>query len=167
MRARPTVNSSLGAITLVNPEALPPGTTAQNLPQCAPGALSPGCINYDPYTVNLSGSQNPYSPEWTFNAGVEYAIAVGAAGRLTPRSNYSYTGPQWTTLFQAPLDYLPSQGLWSGSLTYERQEWRVQAYGLNLANKVYVSGQFAPGTNPDNEFLGNPRQYGIRVYRSF
>jgi outer membrane receptor protein involved in Fe transport len=65
------------------------------------------------------------------------------------------------------LDYLPSQGLWSGSLTYERQEWRVQAYGLNLANKVYVSGQFAPGTNPDNEFLGNPRQYGIRVYRSF
>ena len=30
------VNSSLGAITLVNTEALPPGTTAQNLPQCAP-----------------------------------------------------------------------------------------------------------------------------------
>jgi iron complex outermembrane receptor protein len=161
------VNSRLGAISLVNTAALPPGTTAQNLPQCAPGALPPGCFNYNPYTVNLSGSQNPYSPEWTFNAGVEYAIPVGAAGRLTPRINYSYIGHQWTTLFESPSDHLPSQGLWSGSLTYERQKWRVQAYGLNLANKVYVSGQFAPGTNPDEEFLGNPRQYGIRVYRSF
>ena len=63
--------------------------------------------------------------------------------------------------------YLPSQGLLSARVTYEHGEWRVQAYDLNLANKVYVSGQSAPGTNPDNEFLGNPRQYRLRVYRSF
>jgi hypothetical protein len=25
----------------------------------------------------------------------------------------------------------------------------------------------AAGTNPDNEFFGNPRQYGIRITRSF
>ena len=161
------VNSRLGAISLVNTEALPPGTTAQGLPQCAPGAMPPGCFNYNPYIVNLAGSENPFSPQWTFNAGVEYDMPVGS-GTLTPRINYSYIGHQWTTLFEQPItDYLSPQGLWSGSVTYEYKEWRVQAYGLNLANKVYVTGQTAYGQNPNNEFFGNPRQYGMRVFRSF
>jgi iron complex outermembrane receptor protein len=162
------VNSRLGAISLVNTEALPPGTAAQGLPQCAPGATPPGCFDYNPYIVNLSGSQNPFSPEWTFNAGLEYEMPIAASTTLTPRINYSYVGHQWTTLFEEPAtDYLGSQGLWSASLTYQHKEWRVQAYGLNLANKVYVTGQTSPGTNPNNEFFGNPRQYGLRAYRSF
>jgi iron complex outermembrane recepter protein len=162
------VNSRLGAISLVNTEALPPGTAAQGLPQCAPGATPPGCFDYNPYIVNLSGSQNPFSPEWTFNTGLEYEMPIAASTTLTPRINYSYIGHQWTTLFEEPAtDYLGSQGLWSGSLTYQHKEWRVQAYGLNLANKVYVTGQTSPGTNPNNEFFGNPRQYGLRAYRSF
>jgi iron complex outermembrane recepter protein len=160
------VNSRLGAISLINTEALPPG--AGSVPQCVGGALPPACFNYLPYTVNLSGDQNPYSPEWTFNAGAEYAFSVGDAGTLTPRINYSYIGHQWTTLFEDPVsDYLPSQGLWSGSITYERKAWRVQAYGLNLANKVYVTGQLAAGTNTNQEFYGNPRQYGVRLSYRF
>jgi iron complex outermembrane recepter protein len=162
------VNSRLGAISLVNTEALPPGVAAQDLPQCAVGATPPGCFNYNPYIVNLAGEQNPYSPEWTFNAGVQYGIVMGSGSTLTPRVNYSYIGHQWTTLFEQPMtDYLSAYGLWSGSLTYERQAWRIQAYGLNLANKLYVSGQFAAGGNPDEEFFGNPRQYGIRIGRTF
>jgi hypothetical protein len=43
--------------------------------------------------------------------------------------------------------------------------WSVQAYGLSLADKLYVTGQTAPGGNPDTEFLGNPRQFGIRISR--
>ena len=162
------VNSRLGAINLVNTEALPPGVTAQGLPQCTAAVVTAGCFNYVPYVVNLSGSQNPYSPTWTFNAGVQYAMAIGDVGTLTPRVNYSYVGSQWTTLFEVPVtDYLPSYGLWNATLTYAFGKWTVQAYGLNLANKTYVSGQAAPGTNPDNEFFGNPRQYGIRITRSF
>jgi iron complex outermembrane receptor protein len=161
------VNSRLGALTLVNTEALPPGIAGAGLPQCPIGVVSPGCFDYAPYTINLSGSQNPYSPQWTFNAGMQYAIPIRSA-TLTPRLNYSYVGAQWTTLFELPsLDYLHSQGLWSGSVTYERKEWRIQVYGLNLANKTYVTGQSNSGNNPDNEFLGNPRQYGVRVSRSF
>jgi iron complex outermembrane receptor protein len=142
--------------------------TAQALPQCASVSVTAGCFNYDPYLVSLNGDQNPYSPEWTFNAGLQYAIAVGQSGILTPRVNYSYLGSQWTTLFEKPVtDYLPSYGLWNASITYSLGRWSIQAYGLNLANKVYVTGQLAAGTNPDNEFLGNPRQYGIRITRSF
>ena len=162
------VNSRLGAIRLVDTESLPPGVTSQDLPQCASVSVTVGCFNYNPYVVNLSGDQNPYSPEWTFNAGLQYAMAVGHSGVLTPRVNYSYLGSQWTTLFEKPVtDYLPAYGLWNASVTYSLGRWSIQAYGLNLADKVYVTGQLAAGTNPDNEFLGNPRQYGIRVTRSF
>jgi iron complex outermembrane receptor protein len=158
------VNSRLGAITLVNTETLPPGT---NVPQCADGTVPPACFNYQPYTVNLSGDQNPFSPQWTFNAGAQYGLAIGDSGTLTPRLNYSYIGAQWTTLFEAPEDYLHSQGLWSGSVTYDRKAWRVQLYGLNLANRVYIAGQSAAGSNPDNEFIGNPRQFGLRLSYHF
>ncbi len=162
------VNSRLGAVSLVNTEALPPGVTEEGLPQCALGVVSAGCFNYAPYTANLSGAQNPYSPEWTFNAGVQYTFPVGQSGTLTPRINYSYVGSQWTTLFEEPVtDYLPSFGLWNATVTYELGQWRIQAYGLNLADKVYVTGQLAAGTNPDNEFLGNPRQFGLRIMRTF
>jgi iron complex outermembrane receptor protein len=87
---------------------------------------------------------------------------------LTPRLNYSYVGAQWSTLFELPAtDYLRSFGLWNANLTYEKGDWRVQLYGQNLTNKLYVTGQSAAGSNPDNEFLGNPRQYGVRISRSF
>ncbi len=162
------VNSRLGAVRLVNTEALPPGVTEEGLPQCALGMTPPGCFYYGPYTANLSGAQNPYSPEWTFNAGVQYAFLVGQSSTLTPRINYSYVGSQWTTLFEEPVtDYLPSFGLWNATVTYELGQWKIQAYGLNLADKVYVTGQLAAGTNPDNEFLGNPRQFGLRIMRTF
>ncbi len=162
------VNSRLGAVSLVNTEALPPGVTEEGLPQCALGVISAGCFNYTPYTVNLSGAQNPYSPEWTFNAGLQYTYPVGPSGTLTPRINYSYVGSQWTTLFEEPVtDYLPSFGLWNATVTYELGQWKIQAYGLNLADKVYITGQLAAGTNPDNEFLGNPRQFGLRIMRTF
>ena len=127
-----------------------------------------GCFDYTPYMVDLSGDQNPYSPEWTFNAGMQYAIPVGQSGSLTPRVNYSYVGSQWTTLFESPVtDYLHSYGLWNASVTYDVKQWSIQAYGLNLANKLHVTGQLAAGSNPDNEFLGNPRQFGIRISRKF
>lgn len=162
------VNSRLGAITLVDTEALPPGIGSAGLPQCAPGAISTTCYDYAPYIVDLSGTRNPYSPEWTFNAGVQYALPVGQSGTLTPRLNYSYVGSQWTTLFEAPVtDYLRSFGLWSATVTYDLDDWSIQAYGLNLADKVYVSGQNGAGTNQIDEFLGDPRQFGIRISRRF
>ncbi|EQD67022.1 TonB-dependent receptor, partial [mine drainage metagenome] len=78
------VNSRLGAISLVDTESLPPGVTAQALPQCASVSVTVGCFNYNPYVVSLDGDQNPYSPEWTFNAGLQYAMSVGNSGILTP-----------------------------------------------------------------------------------
>jgi iron complex outermembrane receptor protein len=156
------VDSSIGAVTLINNRALPPGATLG--PQCGPGVPSnpPICFDYRPYFVSVEGRPNAYAPRWTYNFGVEYNLDVGHGGTLTPRIDYSYQGSQWTTLLQNATDFLPSHGLWNAKLTYAQGRYRLTGYVTNLANKTYVSGQFI-----NNEFLGAPRQFGVRASYAF
>jgi iron complex outermembrane receptor protein len=95
---------------------------------------------------------------------MEYRIGLGANVALIPRINYAYVGSQWTSLSYSRLtDFLPSRGLLSTLVTLQLpHDWYVAAYGNNLANKTYVSGQFG-----NTEFFGAPRQYGVRVGTRF
>ena len=53
--------------------------------------------------------------------------------------------------------------LLSGMITLRTESGiKVEAYGTNLTNRKYVSGQF--GTN---EFYGAPREYGLRLGMDF
>jgi len=156
------VDSRLGSITLVNTRRLPPGTLGR---QCAPGVASnpPTCFDYGPFLQTNSGGQNLLSPKWTYNAGVQYAVRMGGDATLTPRLNYAYVGSQFTTLFYNPVtDRLSGRGLMSALLTYRLGDYQIEAYGTNLTNKDYVSGQTG-----NNEFYGAPRQYGVRASLNF
>lgn len=154
------VDSNIGAVTLVNTRLLPGGGASNLGQQCAPGVPSnpPVCFDYSPYFVSVQGRSNPYAPRWTYNFGVEYNFDVGHGGTLTPRVDYSYQGDQYTTLLQNPTDYLPSHGIWNATLTYAHGDYSLTGYVTNLANKTYVSGQFL-----NAEFLGPPRQFGVRA----
>jgi iron complex outermembrane receptor protein len=158
------VKSKLGAISLVNARLIPGGGALNLGPQCGPGApAAPGCFDYTPFIVSVNGRPNPYSPKWTFNAGAEYQFGLSGGATLTPRINYSYVGALWTTLVEAPVtDYLRSYGLWNASVTFAKGDWRVEAFGRNLANASYVLGQYN-----NAELFGNPRQFGVRVSRTF
>lgn len=157
------VDSTLGSISLVNARLLPGGGAVNLGPQCAPGVPAGGCFNYLPTIVSVSGRANPYAPQWTYNIGAEYTFDLAGGASLTPRLNYSYQGSQWTTLIEAPAtDLLPAYGLLNATLTYRKADWRVEAFGSNLANKVYVIGQ-----SGNNQFYGAPRQFGLRVSRAF
>jgi iron complex outermembrane receptor protein len=156
------VDSKLSHVEFINQRALPPGT---NLPQCAPGVPPgdpPTCFDYAPYVTSATGRRLLYSPKLTFNAGIEYHFDLGGA-TLRPRLNYGYIGSQYTNLLYAPeTDRLASRGVFSAQLTWERDGWRVEAFGTNLTDKTYVSGQFG-----NNEFYGAPREYGLRVAKQF
>ena len=157
------VDSSIGLVTLTNNRLLPNG--GNNLgPQCAAGVPSnpPICFNYGPYFVSVQGRSNTYAPRWTYNFGVEYNFDMGRGATLTPRVDYSYQGSQWTTLLQNSTDYLASHGLWNARVTYSQGRYSLTGYVTNLANKTYVSGQFG-----NNEFLGPPRQFGVRASYNF
>jgi len=155
------VDSKLASVTFVNTRNLPGGTLG---PQCPAGTPSspPVCFDYAPYIQTTGNGPNLYAPEWTYNIGVDYRIDLGGA-TLTPRVNLSYVGAQYTYLGYSPVsDRLPSRTLLSALLTLQLEQWRLEAYGTNLTNRRYVSGQFG-----SNEFYGAPREYGLRAAIDF
>jgi len=110
---------------------------------------------------STDGGPNLYSPKWTYNAGANYTLAVGAGLTLTPQVNYAYVGPRFAYIGYSPVtDRIDGFGLVSALLTLRGQHWMVEAYGTNLGDTDYVSGQASASSN---EFYGAPRQYGVRV----
>jgi iron complex outermembrane receptor protein len=86
---------------------------------------------------------------------------VGGNATLTQRINYAYVGSRFTYPAYAPVsDRIDSFGLLSALLTLRKDAWYVEAYGTNLTDEDYVSGQAAASRN---EFYGAPRQYGVRA----
>jgi len=64
-------------------------------------------------------------------------------------------------------DYLPAHGLLAALLTWRMPgtRWTVEAYGSNLTNRVYRTGE---ALNSGNfYFYGAPRQYGVRATYQF
>ncbi|WP_324947998.1 TonB-dependent receptor [Phenylobacterium sp.] len=114
---------------------------------------------------SLTGRQQPNAPRFTFNAGAQYAFQLGDGATLTPRLDYGMISSRWATLFEVtPTDKLASQGLLNAELTYARPDnWRLTAYATNLTDLHYVSS-LSLGSLAN---AGPPRQYGLRISKSF
>ena len=151
------VDSNLDKVTLVDVRNLPPAPV--RLPQCVPSSPPGTCFDYTSYIGVGGGGPNLFSPKWSYNFGVQYEAWLAEDVSLTPRLNYAYVGSRWTNLFYNPqLDYLRGRGLLSAQITLRYEEWEIEAYGTNLANKQYVSGQ-----SGNSEFYGAPREFGVRA----
>jgi len=113
--------------------------------------------------VNVAGNAQTYAPEVTFSLGVEYNIDLGR-GTLTPRIDYSHISDTWTTIFaNASLgDHLAKRDIVNAQLTYATGDWRLQAYSTNLGDLEYVASVKA-----GMRYAGPPRQYGVRLTRTF
>lgn len=155
------LDSELSALTFVNSRALPPGQLG---PQCAPGQdPEPGvCFDYTDFITTTSGGDNLYSPKWTYNFGIQYTADLSDRLSITPRVNYGYLGSRFNYLAYGPGDLLPARGLWSAMVTVNYDNWRIEAYGTNLADKDYVAGR-----TDNNLFYGAPREFGVRVGVNF
>ena len=145
-------HTSIGAFFANDPRI--PGLTA-----CSPamGPATPSC-------VDLSGRQQSYAPELTYNIGPQYVFYLPRGGELTISGNYSHVGSQWATLFEnaALGDYLGARNLTSAQVAYSFDDWTITAYGTNLTNEQYVAAMIS-----QLRFAGYPRQYGLRVMRTF
>jgi iron complex outermembrane receptor protein len=153
------VDSSLDAVTVVNQRTLP--QIGQLGPQCGAGAPSnpPVCFDYAPFQTLAGGGPNLFSPKWSYNVGIQYEFWLDDEISITPRLNYAYVGSRWTNLLYNPaLDFLPGRGLLSAQLSLDFDSWSIEAYGTNLADKNYISGQ-----SGNNEFYGAPREFGVRA----
>lgn len=157
------VDSKLASLTFVNTRPL----GGANLgPQCPFGQPSspPFCFDYAPFIQTTGGGPNLYAPRWTWGGGVEYELPLGGEMSLTPRVNYAYVGEQFTYIGYSPLsDRLNSRGLLSAIVTLKvNDKMKIEAWGTNLTDKEYVTGQLN-----SNEFYGAPREYGVRLHMMF
>jgi iron complex outermembrane recepter protein len=114
--------------------------------------------------INLGGREQTYAPNFTINFGAQYDLALGDHDKLTPRVNFGHIAPQWATLFENPAlgDRLEERNILAAQLAWQHRTFTVTAYGTNLTNQHYV-GALQSGL----DFAGPPRQYGIKILKTF
>ena len=113
---------------------------------------------------DLGGHQQTYAPNFTMNLGAQYVFSLGDGDTLTPRLNFAHESAQWATLFENPNygDRLSARNILHAQLAWARGDWTVTAYATNLTNDQYVGA-----LNTGLDFAGPPRQYGIRLTKTF
>jgi iron complex outermembrane receptor protein len=116
--------------------------------------------------VNLTGSQAPFSPDFTGNVGVQYAAHVGEGWTLTPRADLSYADANQADLFACSLETIKSRTLLNLQLRIEDSDspWWGQLWATNVTDYHYV---VAVQNIPPIYYAGAPLQIGFRVGRSF
>jgi iron complex outermembrane receptor protein len=146
------LHSELGTFYAVDPRLLGAGA-------CNPtsGPATATC-------QDITGHQQVFAPTLTFNIGAQYEFQLDEGATLTPRVNFGHIDPQWVTLFEdaALGDRIGQRNLLSGQVAYQRGDWSLTAYGANLTNQVYLST-----VNAGMRYVGAPRQYGLRLAKTF
>jgi len=147
-------NSKLGRFYAIDPRL---GTGATLVCNAATGPASTRCID-------LTGNEQAYAPKFTLSAGAQYAIPLGDKATLTPRADYAHIAPTFGTLFQnaALGDRLDERNIVNAQLTLATGDWSIAGFSTNLSDQHYVAA-----INGVRRLAGAPRQYGIRVSRSF
>ena len=78
--------------------------------------------------------------------------------------NFGHVGAQWATLFETAAlgDRLQERNILNAQLEWKHDTWAVTAYATNLTDQHY------PGAlNSGLYFAGAPRQYGVKVFKTF
>lgn len=145
-------HSSLGQFYASDPR-VPTGAICN--PQSGPATAT--CLN-------LKDRSQSYAPRFTFSGGVQYAMPLGNGMTLTPRVDYSHIAAAWGTLFEntALGDRLGERNILNAQLTLEQGPWTLTGYGTNLSDQHYIDA-----INGLRRLAGAPRQYGIRINRTF
>lgn len=114
--------------------------------------------------INLQGRRQTYAPNFTFNIGAQYEIAVDENDKVIPRVNYGHIGNQWATLFENASrgDLLEPRNIVNAQLAWQHDSWTVTAYANNLTNQHYPAA-----LNSNLYFAGAPRTYGLKILKTF
>ena len=146
------MDSKLGQFYATDPRGL-------TFTACDPetGPVSVTCLD-------LKGQEQTYAPKFTMNAGAQYKLDLGGDMTLTPRVSWGHIGAQWATLFQnrARGDRIPARDIVNAQLELAFGSFAITAYATNLTDEHYPAA-----LNSGLYFAGSPRQYGLKVLKSF
>jgi iron complex outermembrane recepter protein len=113
--------------------------------------------------INLKGTDQTYAPDFTFNIGMQYDFMVGK-DTITPRLNFGHVASQWATLFENESlgDKIEARNIFGGQIAWQHEDYTATLYATNLTDQHYVGA-----LNSGLRFGGPPRQYGLRVTKTF
>jgi iron complex outermembrane recepter protein len=116
---------------------------------------------------SVKGDENPNTPPWTIGFGAQYTFNVGNDYTLVPRVDFYYQTQMWGRIFEDPADRINSYTVTNAQIQFNSPDnWYVQAFIKNAFNATYVTGEYLTSSSSGlytNEFLGDPRMYGVRV----
>ncbi len=83
---------------------------------------------------------------------------------ITPRLNYAHISEQWATLFEneALGDRIGSRNIVGGQIAWLHGDFLTTLYATNLTDQHYIGA-----INSGLRFAGPPRQFGVRVTKTF
>ena len=116
----------------------------------------------------------PYIPRWKGSIGTQYTHAIGAAGSLTARVDWSYQSLVYFDLANTPAGAQSAYGLMNARLQWDDPDskWAVALEMRNAANKLYYSFK-TPTLNGDGTLFnvvgtpGLPRTEFVTLSRKF
>jgi iron complex outermembrane recepter protein len=127
----------------------------------------PGCA------TNLrrvpDGTVLPFSPKWTANSGIQYAIPIGGDRTLTPRLQWAHLSGQYATPFPGFVSYVPGHDVLDARLSlYINDHYTVEGFVTNLTDKTYITSQVQASSNSAAGIIyGAPREFGLRLMANF
>ena len=122
--------------------------------------------------VNLKGNQLQNTPDWTLSMGAQYTQPLANDYSLVARVDYYWQDDMFGRIFNDVPDQISSWDQWNGQITLNAPDnrWYVQAFIKNAFDKKNVTGMYLTSSTSGlytNEFIGDPRTYGIAVGARF
>ncbi len=131
---------------------------------------------FDPVSGNLvntsipGGAVTPYTPKWTYSAGIQYDIEMDA-GTISTRFDGSYQSDLFTTSENTAFSRIDSHFLANGriSFTTDDEEWQIFGEVKNIFDKYY----FLSKSDASNSvgvvtgMPGLPRTFTVGVKKNF
>ncbi|MGD0190550.1 MAG: TonB-dependent receptor [Rhizomicrobium sp.] len=116
----------------------------------------------------LKGNENPNTPPVTLSFGVQYTFNVGSDYTLVPRVDLYWQSDMWGRVFEDPADKVQGYEITNAQIQLNSPDnvWYVQGYMKNVFNTVAVTGEYLTSSSSGlytNQFLQDPRMYGVRV----
>tara|TARA_B110001454_G_scaffold177183_1_gene169584 strand:+ start:19915 stop:22290 length:2376 start_codon:yes stop_codon:yes gene_type:complete len=117
------------------------------------------------------GMDPNYLPEWRANLGVQYDIALGNMGTLTPRVDGSYQSDLFTNSVNAAVNKLEGRTVFNAHLTWRSpdENWRVALDVTNLTDKYYFLNidDTLQGKGTVRATPARPREFSLTIERKF
>ncbi len=106
----------------------------------------------------------PDAPEWSINAGLQYAISLAGSGTLIPRLDTSFKSKTYKDTYNS--EDIAQDDLWllNGQLAWQAadERWAVTAFVTNLTDEEYITrGLHFSDFGFTTAYPGRPREWGL------